>query len=122
MMRLRFLTCFIIVLWTRAISISSLHQNFSLQQRGLNSSNRNIQTKQPIRNYGSIKEKKFEQAYALNKKANRGKGTTTGGANVNYRSEPRRSKNSAPSMLSWISSLCVSFVLIFVFSFHAKLL
>ncbi|KAL5072341.1 hypothetical protein RYX36_011325 [Vicia faba] len=110
MMRVRFLTCFIIVLCTQAISTLGLHQNFRSQQRGLNSSNSDIQTKQPISNvgnYGSIKEEKFEQAYDLIKKANRGKGTT-GAANVNDRSEPRRSKNSASSMLSWISTVCVN--------------
>ncbi|KAI5392319.1 hypothetical protein KIW84_076922 [Lathyrus oleraceus] len=121
-MRVRFLTCFIIIICTQAISISGLHQNFSSQQRGLNSSNSNIQTKQPIsRNYGSIKEEKFEQAYESIKRSHRGKGAR-GGGYINDRSEPRRSRNSAPSILSRISTVCVSFVLIFVFFFHAKLL
>jgi len=65
-----------------------------------------------------IKEEKFERAYGSIKKA-RGKGAN-GGANDNHRSEPRHSRSSAPSisMLSWISTVCVSFVL----TFHAKLL
>jgi len=66
-----------------------------------------------------IKEEKFERAYDSIKKA-RGKGAN-GGANDN-RSEPRRSASSTPSMLSWISTVCVSLVLILVFSFHTKLL
>lgn len=127
-MRVRFLTCFIAVLCTQAISILG----FSSEHRALNSSNTSIQTKQPTsKYYGSIKEgiklhredkkyikeEKFERAYDSIKKA-RGKGAN-GGANDN-RSEPRRSRSSAQSisMLSWISTVCVSFVL----TFHAKLL
>ncbi|CAI8601440.1 unnamed protein product [Vicia faba] len=125
MMRVRFLTCFIVILCPQAISISDLHQNFSSRQRGLNSLNSNIQTNQSISNVGnngSVKEKKFEQAYDTIKRAHRGKGATRGGGYINDRSEPRRSRNSAPSMLSRISTMYVSFVLIFVFFFHAKLL
>lgn len=94
-----------------------------------------METMQPtsnVGNYGSIKEgsklhgedkkhikeEKFERAYDSIKKA-RGKGAK-GGANDN-RSEPRRSRSST-SKLSWISPVCVSFVLISVFSFHVKLL
>lgn len=135
-MRIRYLTCFIIVFFTQVISIFGLHGNFSSEQKGLNSSNNNIQTKQSIsRTYENIKdgikfhkkgeqynkEEKFEQDYELIKKANRGKGGN-GGANVNYRSDPRRSRKSASSFLSRISTVCVSFVLLLVFSFHAKLL
>ncbi|XP_058728822.1 uncharacterized protein LOC131601102 isoform X2 [Vicia villosa] len=106
MMRVRFLTSFIIVLCTQAISIFGLHQNFSL-----NSSNSNIEleTNQSISiNYGSLKEKKFEQAYDTIKRAHRGKGAR-GGEYNNERSKPRRSRNSAPSKLSRISTVISNF-------------
>ncbi|KAK2432324.1 hypothetical protein QL285_017726 [Trifolium repens] len=123
-MRVRFVACFIIVLCTQAISSLSLHGNFSLEQRSLNLSNSNMQRKQPIStagNYGNIKEGKFERGNFSIRRAHKGKGAK-GGSNVNYRPDPRRSRNSAPSLIPWISNVCISFVLVLVFSFHTKLL
>ncbi|KAK2432325.1 UPF0481 protein [Trifolium repens] len=105
-MRVRFVACFIIVLCTQAISSLSLHGNFSLEQRSLNLSNSNMQRKQPIStagNYGNIKEGKFERGNFSIRRAHKGKGAK-GGSNVNYRPDPRRSRNSAPSLIPWISN------------------
>ncbi|CAJ2656432.1 unnamed protein product [Trifolium pratense] len=123
-MRLRFLACFIIVLCTQAISSFCLNGNFSSEQRSLNSSNSNMQRKQPIStvgNYGNIKEEKFERDHLSIRRAHKGKGTK-GGSNVNNRPDSHRSRNSAPSLIPWISNVCISFVLVLFFSFHAKLL
>lgn len=116
-MRVRFLTCFIFVLCTQAIPSLCFHANFSSdsEHKALNLSNTNIQTNQPLGNYGSIKkairEEDEEIKYDSIKKAQRGKGST-GGANANNRPGPRRSVNSAPLLLPWISTLCVSLSLV----------
>ncbi|KAK7255090.1 hypothetical protein RIF29_28493 [Crotalaria pallida] len=134
-MRLRFLSWFLFLSCTIAISTSVFHRNLSSsEQRVLNSSNSNMQTRQPFDNYGS-KEEAFNKLHKKDEESNneekselscdtiekalRGKGVT-GGGNVNH--HPRHSRNSPAPLLSSSSTVRISLTLMLVYSFHAGVL